>query len=234
MEDIPRFEEQAQAGREVYANQSRHGVLFKLIERLLAGSDEAQTFLNKFWQGYSDCISHLKNDSKFDGLEFTQLVDSIFDDIRKALHNELALTVQQLHQQLKHQQEKELKSKKEPLAILGESIQAEYFKDWEELGEIQDGLAMYVAPQGKLTAEATEHFDLEGKVNEFLDSDKKVLLLLGEGGSGKSTFNRYMARRLWKDYTQAENTQEKPIPLFISLATLENPGRNLIEQYLEE
>ncbi|MCX8566746.1 MAG: WD40 repeat [Glomeribacter sp. 1016415] len=234
MEDIPRFEEQAQAGREVYANQSRHGVLFKLIERLLAGSDEAQTFLNKFWQGYSDCISHLKNDSKFDGLEFTQLVDSIFDDIRKALHNELALTVQQLHQQLKHQQEKELKSKKEPLAILGESIQAEYFKDWEELGEIQDGLAMYVAPQGKLTAEATEHFDLEGKVNEFLDSDKKVLLLLGEGGSGKSTFNRYLAHRLWKDYTQAENTQERPIPLFISLATLENPGRNLIEQYLEE
>ncbi len=234
MEDIPRFEEQAQAGREVYANQSRHEVLFKLIERLLAGSDEAQMFLNKFWQGYSDCISHLKNDSKFDGLEFTQLVDSIFDDIRKALHNELALTVQQLHQQLKIQQEKELKLKKEPLAILGESIQAAYFKDWEELGEIQDGLAMYIALQGKLTAEATEHFDLEGKVNEFLDSDQKVLLLLGEGGSGKSTFNRYLARRLWKDYTHTKNSQEKPMPLFISLATLKNPGENLIEQYLEE
>ncbi len=234
MEDIPCFEEKAQAGREVYANQSRHGVLFKLIERLLAGSDEAQMFLNKFWQGCSDCISHLENDSKFDGLEFTQFVDSIFDDIRKALHNELAFTVQQLHQQLRNQQEKELRSKKGPLAILGESIEAEYFKGWEEPGEIQDGLAMYVAPQGKLTVDATEHFDLEGEVDEFLVSDKKVLLLLGEGGSGKSTFNRYLARRLWKDYTQAENPQEKPIPLFIPLSRLESSSKNLIEQYLEE
>ncbi len=95
MEDILRFEEQAQAGREVHANQSRHGVLFKLIERLLAGSDEAQMFLNKFWQGHSDCISHLKSDSKFGELEFAQIVDSIFDGIRKALHNELVSTVQQ-------------------------------------------------------------------------------------------------------------------------------------------
>ncbi len=38
MEDILRFVEQAEAGREVYANQSRHGVLFKVIERLLVDS----------------------------------------------------------------------------------------------------------------------------------------------------------------------------------------------------
>ncbi len=83
IEDIPRFEEQAQAGQDVYPNQSRHLVLFKIIERLLVNSDVTKMFLNKFWQGYNDCILHLRNEpSTLDGLEFVKLVDSIFDGIR--------------------------------------------------------------------------------------------------------------------------------------------------------
>ncbi len=97
LEDILRFEEQAQAGQTVYPNQSRHWVLFKLIERLLVGSDEAKTFLNHFWQGYSDCICQLeKAPSTFEELEFVKLVDSIFDNIRTALHSQLVSTVQQV------------------------------------------------------------------------------------------------------------------------------------------
>ncbi len=90
MEDIPRFEEQAQAGREVYPNQSRHLVLFKLIERLLVNSsDQAKTFLNKFWQGYSACISQLERASSPLGWsEFTELVDSIFKDIQMEQHRD--------------------------------------------------------------------------------------------------------------------------------------------------
>ncbi len=83
IEDISRFAEQTNAGREVYPNQSRHLVLFKLIERLLVGSDEAKIFLDKFWQGYSNCIARLNNEqSTLNGLEFAKLVDDIFDEIR--------------------------------------------------------------------------------------------------------------------------------------------------------
>ncbi len=95
MEDIPRFEAQAQAGQEVHPNQNRHLVLFKLIERLLVSSGEAKTFLNKFWQGYDKCISQLKSEpSMVDGLEFVKLVDGIFGDIEKELRSQLVLILQ--------------------------------------------------------------------------------------------------------------------------------------------
>ncbi len=96
MEDISRFEEQAKAGQEAYLNQGQHLVLFKLIERLLVGSDEAQTFLDKFWQGYGKCIFRLNKESSTPGeLEFIKLVDSIFGDIEKTLKNQLVHLLQQ-------------------------------------------------------------------------------------------------------------------------------------------
>ncbi len=98
MEGICRFEEQAKVGREVYLNQGEHLVLFKLIERLLVGSDEAQTFLSKFWQGYDKCISRLNDESSTPGeLEFTKLVDSIFGGIEKMLRDQLVLASLQQH-----------------------------------------------------------------------------------------------------------------------------------------
>ncbi len=98
MEDISRLEEQATAGREVYLNQGQHLVLFKLIERLLVGSDEAQTFLNKFWQGYDKCVFRLNKESSTPvELEFTKLVDSIFGDIEKTLRDQLVLATLQQH-----------------------------------------------------------------------------------------------------------------------------------------
>ncbi len=100
MEDIPRLESQAKAGQEIYPNQGRHGVLFKLIERLLVGNKEAQTFLDNFWKGYSDLLAWLKNEpstSTFGGrgLELIELVDRIFGDVEKELHKKLFATTQQ-------------------------------------------------------------------------------------------------------------------------------------------
>ncbi len=240
MEDMPRLDTQTKAG-EVYPNQSRHGVLFKLIERVLVSSDEAKTFLNKFWQGYSECISRLKdNSSTLGGLEFVKLVDRIFGEIEKALHSELALTVQQQHQQLKLQQQIELRTKKEPLAILGENIEGEYFSAWEESGEIQDGLAMYVALHATTPTDKNTTFNLDEAVTAFLtqknDSGQKnqVLLLRGQAGSGKSTFNRQLARRLWREYGAATVSDETPIALYISLPTIDQPNKNLIGQYLSD
>ncbi|KAF0446147.1 NACHT domain-containing protein [Gigaspora margarita] len=76
---------------------------------------------------------------------------------------------------------------------------------------------------------------LETAINNLLTSKrKKVLLILGSGGTGKSTFNRYLARRLREC---AKNDMTQSIPLFIALAPLEgliNKNRDLIEAYLQE
>ncbi len=240
LEDIPRFEAQAKAGREVYPNQGRHVVLFKLIERLIVGSDEAQMFLDKFWEGYNECISRLKNESMLDAADFAELVDRIFGKIEAEQHRKLAATVQQVQEQLKHQQEIALQSKREPLAILGKNIEAEYFTVWEEQGEIQDGLAMYVAPQATTVTDTNTTFDLHKAVTAFLTPQEnagqktRVLLLRGEAGSGKSTFNRQLARRLWREYSAAPASEGRPIPLYIALPTIDRPNKNLIGQYLSD
>ncbi len=88
MEDMLRFDGNSKAEQDVHAHQkSQHIVLFKLIERLLASSDEAKTFLSTFWKAYTEFVSGPLTPG---GLEFTRLVDGIFDDIRTALHSQLA------------------------------------------------------------------------------------------------------------------------------------------------
>ncbi|WP_284271649.1 NACHT domain-containing protein, partial [Mycoavidus cysteinexigens] len=156
----------------------------------------------------------------------------------KAMHTTVGELKTAYLDRFKEQQDLELCSKKKPLAILGQNIEAEYFTAWEEPGEIQDGLAMYVAPQATTVTDKKTLFDLDEAVMAFLaqahDSGQKtqVLLLRGEAGSGKSTFNRHLARRLWRDYSAASG--ERPIPLYISLPTIDRPNKNLIGQYLSD
>ncbi len=109
--------------------------------------------------------------------------------------------------------------------------------------------ALYIPAQGKRTTYATEDaFDLYPAVNEFLkfpvvstsdqkdskdqktqiiDNGRKVLLLLGDAGSGKSLFCQDLIARLWQSYKPGN-----PIPLFISLARLQDPIDNAIEETL--
>ncbi|UUM21912.1 NACHT domain-containing protein [Mycoavidus sp. SF9855] len=250
MGDIPRFEAQVQAGREVYPNQSRHWVLFKLIERLLVDSDEAKTFLNKFWQGYDDCISWLKSEpSTPSELEFVKLVDRIFDEIERALHKQLASTVKQVYpawqkvdarlldqsRDLAKIQTRVNSLVKKLLGNLQKNIQklrATYLEGLQQDREIKDALANYVSLEGIPLHDSTR-FDLESKVRDFLNSDKKVLLLLGEAGSGKSTFNRHLAVSLWEAYTQVDRVEDVPIPVFIELSSLSGPSQNLLNAFFE-
>ena len=96
-----------------------------------------------------------------------------------------------------------------------------------ELQAAKDALTLYIEPQGKRSLWATTTFDLTTEVRSFLATeDKKVLLLLGDAGSGKSTFNRAITRILWDNYTDIA-----PIPLFISL--IECSRDRLIEHHLE-
>ncbi|MCX8565400.1 MAG: WD40 repeat [Glomeribacter sp. 1016415] len=124
-----------------------------------------------------------------------------------------------------------------PLASLGiEGLQKKYLESLQKDKEIKNALAMYVAPECTSITNIRERFSLEEKVRDFLASEeKKVLLLLGEAGSGKSTFNRYLARSLWEGYDkEANKSGQTPIPLFISLSSLKEPNTNLISEYLKK
>ncbi|OAQ25234.1 hypothetical protein K457DRAFT_23324 [Linnemannia elongata AG-77] len=69
------------------------------------------------------------------------------------------------------------------------------------------------------------------KVNEFLlAADSKVLLLLGDSGAGKSTFNLELERNLWTAY----NRDKKWIPLFVTLPAINMPEEDLIAKHLRK
>ncbi|CAG8785093.1 25573_t:CDS:2, partial [Gigaspora margarita] len=106
---------------------------------------------------------------------------------------------------------------------------------------IEDEKALIKASDKDLVTTANELLALKAKevletaVNNLLTlKRKKVLLILGSGGTGKSTFNRYLARCLRE---RAKNNMTQPIPLFIALAPLEgliNKDQDFIEAYLRE
>ncbi|KAF9359649.1 hypothetical protein BGX26_011803, partial [Mortierella sp. AD094] len=93
----------------------------------------------------------------------------------------------------------------------------------------QDG-DVYISPRAKPSLRATEDFDLTSKVQEFIDSSKKVFLILGDSGAGKSTFNRTLEINLWDKY----NTIDGRIPLFIHLPTIDKPEQDLIAKQLRK
>lgn len=93
---------------------------------------------------------------------------------------------------------------------------------------IQEELALYIPVSGTYRPQDTDTFDLEARVQEYLkEGPQKVLLLMGKAGGGKSTFNRYLERRLWESYKPSD-----PIPLFISLPLAEKPETDLIPEHL--
>ncbi len=218
MEDIPRLEGQAQAGREVHQNQSRHGVLFKLIERLLVGSNEAKTFLDKFWTGHGECISLLNKNSMLGELQFAKLLDGIFDGIQRAQHSQLASILNQKDQEL-------WVLKADPI----EALKGQYFSALTQNEEFQETLKLYVEPRCRASLDGeSKTFELLPQVQAFL-KDKKVILLTGDSGAGKTTFNRRLEKHLW-DHKKADDA----IPLFISLPSIEKPEHDLIAKALKK
>ncbi|KAF9352578.1 hypothetical protein BGX26_009639 [Mortierella sp. AD094] len=89
---------------------------------------------------------------------------------------------------------------------------------------------VYISPRAKASQKAMEDFDLTSNVQEFLASDRKVFLLLGDSGAGKSTFNRALEVSLWDKYDKVGGR----IPLFIHLPAIDKPELNLIAKQLRK
>ncbi|KAF9919586.1 hypothetical protein FBU30_010786 [Linnemannia zychae] len=91
---------------------------------------------------------------------------------------------------------------------------------------------LYIPSQARSNlpiADGTEEppFSLYEKALEFLNSDGRVFLLLGDSGAGKSTFNQYLEYTLWESYKKGG-----PIPLYISLPTIDKPEHDMISKQL--
>ncbi|KAF9272983.1 hypothetical protein BGZ88_004183, partial [Linnemannia elongata] len=64
-------------------------------------------------------------------------------------------------------------------------------------------LPIYISPMAKANLQARDDdiFPLKEKVQEFLASDRKVMLILGDSGAGKSNFNKHLESELLHTYT---------------------------------
>ncbi|KAF9199480.1 hypothetical protein BGZ49_010385 [Haplosporangium sp. Z 27] len=92
---------------------------------------------------------------------------------------------------------------------------------------------IYIPPQAKASINANDDtaFPLMERATEFLRSNQKVFLLLGESGAGKSTFTQALETSLWDSYKKEHNR----IPLYIHLPTIYKPEYDLIgKQLLQE
>jgi predicted NACHT family NTPase len=90
--------------------------------------------------------------------------------------------------------------------------------------------AVYIQPQAKSSLQASDdtRFPLMDKVKEFLGSDQKVFLLLGDSGAGKSTFSHELEFDLWQSYTNKADR----IPLHINLPAIDKPEVDMIAKQL--
>jgi len=93
----------------------------------------------------------------------------------------------------------------------------------------EPGNIVYIPPQAKSSLNANDkRVPLMETVKEFLESNQKVLLIHGDSGSGKSTFNRELEIDLWRSYKK--NTGR--IPLHINLPAIDKPEHEMIAKQL--
>jgi hypothetical protein len=82
----------------------------------------------------------------------------------------------------------------------------------------------------KMNAEG-QGTDLFNQLDAFRKGNKKVFLLLGEAGGGKSYFLRHIEQTLWNEFDP--DSENSIIPIRIELNTLVNPIHEVVEQYLK-
>ncbi|KAF9992546.1 WD_REPEATS_REGION domain-containing protein, partial [Entomortierella chlamydospora] len=89
---------------------------------------------------------------------------------------------------------------------------------------------VYISLRARANKGEAETHDLRSRVLDFLNSDKKVFLILGDSGAGKSTFNKALEIYLWQQY----NKGDRKIPLFIHLPSIKDLERDLVVERLRQ
>ncbi|KAF9916770.1 WD_REPEATS_REGION domain-containing protein [Lobosporangium transversale] len=89
----------------------------------------------------------------------------------------------------------------------------------------------YIQLQGRVIPQVREDEEpLMEIAKKFLSSNKKVMLVQGYPGTGKSMFCRTLERYLWDKYEE----NHRRVPLFISLPAINNPQVDLVVKHLQE
>ncbi|KAF9425141.1 hypothetical protein BGZ76_003404, partial [Entomortierella beljakovae] len=96
-------------------------------------------------------------------------------------------------------------------------------------GKEEEEIYVPLVAKKDLLGEDEDEFDLMKHVLEFKDSKRKVFLLRGGSGSGKSVFNRKLELKLWEDYKPGGK-----VPLFIHLPTIKDVEHKMIEEQLQK
>ena len=98
--------------------------------------------------------------------------------------------------------------------------------------------ALYIGPAARVYKDSgnSTPFDLNSRLKSFIHNNgdytkrpKKYLLLLAEGGSGKTMFCQKLALELIESHRSGDR-----IPLYIPLNIIEQPSTHLMESYFKE
>src|SRR5260221_6949544 len=89
----------------------------------------------------------------------------------------------------------------------------------------------FVPLRGSWFANSEADFDLEAEINKFLSpqSAKKIMLLMGDSGAGKSLYTQGLVIKLWNNFST-----QSSIPIWISLPSLKDPINKAIEETFEK
>ncbi|KAG0372592.1 hypothetical protein BGX24_012836 [Mortierella sp. AD032] len=95
------------------------------------------------------------------------------------------------------------------------------------LGEQDFGLYVELMAKANIQARDDALFPFIDKAQEFLEGDGQVMLLLGDSGARKTTFNHQLELQLWKNFHV-----DGPIPLYINLPTIDEPDHDIAAKQL--
>ncbi len=155
---------------------------------------------------------------------------AVWDAFWKTPSTNLFLTqAKSAQQQLQNLQQKAPSTQSAQNATQLKNIHAQHL---QSAGDIQEAQALYVPLQGYTQGQTAQAQDLEVLVETFFKSNKKVLLLLGAAGTGKSTFNRYLAQKKLEAHTELQDSNQ-PLVIFIELRNSKDPHRDAIKSFLK-
>ena len=147
-------------------------------------------------------------------------------------------------ERIANQEEKDLlQTSLEGLGLLALPPQAPLKGKSDGASQLPDGKEKTATPEPTLpktdlSASPTDHSSEQKELKKQKENkdnkeaalviSPKALLLLGRGGSGKSTFGRHLERQVWKQYRIGGY-----IPVFIPLTTVKRFDSNLVSDHLQ-